>query len=98
MPMSDFFVEFEIANQGRYKLLVAAFEALREAKRTGDWRDDAHWLVFFDEEARSRFWWPTPQERQEHRRRWLATPVPQRFADPSLRHPWGFASMIDAFR
>ena len=60
--MSDFYVEFEIANQERYGLLVAAFDALREAKPSGEWRDDDYWLGFFDKVALDHFWWPTPEE------------------------------------
>jgi hypothetical protein len=96
--MSDFYVEFEIGDDARYRLLLAAFEALREAKRTGEWRDDAYWLGLFDKVALDHFWWPTPEQRQDHQRRWFSTPVPERFTDPSLKHPWDFGSMIDAFR
>jgi hypothetical protein len=96
--MSDFYVEFEIGDEGRYWLLLAAFEALREAKMTGEWRDDNYWLGFFDKVALDHFWWPTPDQRQEWQRRWLSTPVEARFTDPSLDRPWDFGAMIDAFR
>jgi hypothetical protein len=96
--VSDFFVEFEIASEGRYRQLVMVVEALRQAKQSDEWRDDGYWLAFFDQEARSHFWWPTPAEEQEWQRRWFSTPVPERFTDPSLEHPWAFDGMIDAFR
>jgi hypothetical protein len=59
--MGDFFVEFGIADDGRFGQLVAVVEALRHAKRTDEWRDDDYWLGYFDEEARARFWRPTPE-------------------------------------
>ena len=96
--MGDFFVEFGIADDARLGRLVAVVEALRQAKQTDEWRDDYHWLGYFDEEARARFWWPTPEELKDWERRWFSTPVPERFTDPSLETPWDFGSMIDAFR
>ena len=96
--MSDFFVEFEIASEDRFGQLVAVLDALSQAKQADDWRDDGYWLGFFDEDARSRFWWPPAEERDDWVRRWSSTPVPERFTDPSLETPWDFGSMIDAFR
>lgn len=96
--MSDFFVEFKIVTEERFRQLAAVFDALCRAKQSGEWHDDDYWLGFFDQEARLRFWWPTPEEREDWSRRWFSTPVPQRFTDPSLKTPWDFGSMIDAFR
>ncbi|MEH2273786.1 MAG: hypothetical protein V7K40_02935 [Nostoc sp.] len=53
---------------------------------------------FFDHKALSHFWWPSEEEETEHLRRWFATPVEQRWTDPSLETPWGFESMFDAFQ
>jgi hypothetical protein len=53
-------------------------------------------FVLFDDRALGHFWWPTMQEREEHWKRWKATPIPQRFADPTLETPWGFSSMVDS--
>ena len=97
--MGEFYVEFEIADEDRYRRLDAVVSALATAKRDDDFRDDAYWLLFFDDEARSRFWWPTEAEREEWSRRWQAAPVDVRLRDPSFRPPaWRFASMIAAFR
>lgn len=97
--MGDFHVEFEIASEESYRRLDAVLEALAAAKRSEDFRDDAYWLAFFNDEERSRFWWPTEDERQEWRRRWEAAPVDVRLSDPSFLPPaWDFGSMIDAFR
>jgi hypothetical protein len=98
LEMSSFYVEFEIGPEEGLSRLSSVFEALRAAKSSGDWRDDDYWLDFFDSEARTRFWWPSTAERDEWLKRWLSTPVPQRFHDPSLVTPWDFGSMIDAFR
>ncbi len=96
--MADFFVEFEITNYERFRNLVTVVDALRASKAADDWHDDEYWLSFFDDAARSHFWWPTPAELEDWKHRWFSTPVPQRFSDPSLQTPWDFASMIDAFR
>lgn len=96
--MAPLSVEFEVADDDRFTRLAAVFDALRTAKRDDDWRDDDNWLAFFDAQSRAAFWWPTPEEREDWTRRWFATPVPERFTDPSLVTPWDFGSMIDAFR
>jgi hypothetical protein len=96
--MSDYFVEFEISSEDGFCRLERAFNALRVAKQSGEWRDDAYWLEFFTPEDKSKFWWPTPAEREDWQRRWFATPVEKRFTDPTLKTPWVFGSMIDAFK
>jgi hypothetical protein len=90
-------VEFEITDAGRFSRLVTVFDALKRAKETGEWRDDEYWLRFFDESAKTTFWWPTQEELKYWERRWFSTPVPQRWTDPSLQTPWLFGSMIEAF-
>jgi hypothetical protein len=92
------FVEFEVANEESYVRLEGVVHALTEAKRSNDFHDDAYWLEFFDTEARSHFWWPSDEQRQDWSRRWGATPVERRLSDPSLVTPWEFGSMIDALR
>ena len=96
--MSDFFIEFEVANEDRFRMVATVFDALRVAKQTDEWKDDDFWLAFFDQDARSHFWWPTAAEMEDWNRRWFSTPVPERFTDPSLMTPWTFGSMIDAFQ
>ncbi|MFO0796789.1 MAG: hypothetical protein U0804_04875 [Gemmataceae bacterium] len=96
--MSDFVVEFAIADDDRFRRLAVVFDALRAAKQTDEWHDDEYWLGYFDREARAHFWWPTAAELDDWNRRWFSTPVPDRFTDPTLVTPWGFSSMIDAFR
>lgn len=97
MPPSEY-LEFTIPDEARFAKLVTAFEALRAAKRSGDFRDTAYWLNFFDETALAHFWWPTPEELEEHHRLWFATPVETRFSDPRFGKRWIFESMIDAFK
>jgi hypothetical protein len=96
--MPDFFVEFEVADEDRFRRVAIVFDALRSAKQSDEWGEDEDWLKYFDAEARSHFWWPTSTELENWNRRWFSTPVPQRFTDPSLVTPWDFSSMIDAFR
>ena len=96
--MSVFYVEFEVSSEENYRRLDAVVAALAIAKRAEDFRNDAHWLAYFDHAERSHFWWPTEAEREQWRRRWQAAPVPLRLSDPSFLPPaWDFGSMIDAF-
>lgn len=54
--MNEFYVEFEVASEDGYRHLDAVVLALATAKRDEDFRDDAYWLTFFDDQARSRLW------------------------------------------
>jgi hypothetical protein len=92
------FIEFELIDNKRFEMLAAIFEALRTAKQSGDFRDNAYWLSFFDNTALSHFWNPTKDELLEWERQWKATPFQDRLSDPNLKRLWEFGSMIDAFR
>lgn len=96
--MPESIITFRLSDTSRFEMLHRVFDALRGAK--GDQRinaDDESWKSFFDNEAMSHFWNPTPEERNDWLTRWQATPVEKRFADPTLIRPWHFESMIDAF-
>jgi len=97
-PDGYFCVQFELSSNERFELLGVAINALRDAKR-GEFidADDPYWKTFFDSDALSHFWWPTPEEFADWQRRWESTPPKKRLTDPSLIVPWDFASMIDAF-
>ncbi|AKU98480.1 hypothetical protein AKJ09_05144 [Labilithrix luteola] len=93
------FVEFTFDNEEAYARLGAVVGALAKAKADDDFRDDEFWTRFFDDDdALSRFWWPTEAERHDWLRRWQTTPADKRMDDPNLVTPWDFGSMIDAFR
>ncbi|MEP0768680.1 MULTISPECIES: hypothetical protein [unclassified Coleofasciculus] len=92
------FVKFQVNKRDRFDALCRVFYEIKKDKDANLWRDDKDWLTFFDDEALSHFWWPTEDERVEHYRRWFATPVEQRWTDPSLETPWDFESMIYAFK
>jgi len=98
MLMETSFIEFEIDDDQRFAMLAAVFDALRLAKHSGSFPSQAYWLTFFDASARSHFWWPTGEEKQDWERRWDATPVSERLTDPSLKTPWHFDSMLAAFQ
>lgn len=91
-------VNFELADSIRFGMLQRVFDALRDAK-TNDAidADDESWRSYFDDTALSHFWNPTPDELADWTRRWQATPVDKRFTDPTLKTPWDFPSMIEAF-
>ena len=96
--MNESFIEFEILETSRFELLCHVFEALSRAKKSGDFHDDDYWLGFFDNAAKSYFWWPTNDEISDWKLRWDATPVDERITEPGLQIPWLFGSMIDAIR
>ena len=91
-------VTFRLDDSTRFGMLQRVFDALRDAK-TDDAidADNESWRSYFDEEALSHFWDPTPEELADWTRRWQATPVETRFTDPTLKTPWDFGSMIQAF-
>jgi hypothetical protein len=94
--MNASFLEFEISDSARLEILMKVFAALQQAKKSGVFQGEAYWLDFFDETARSYFWWPTEMEIHDWKRRWDATPVSRRSTNESLKTPWLFGSMIDA--
>jgi hypothetical protein len=96
--LRNFYVEFDIASEEQLQRLADMVAALIAAKTTDDWRDDAYWLAFFDNDAKAHFWWPTDAELKDWERRWFSTPYEKRWSDPSLRTKWLFGSLIDAFR
>ncbi|WP_413256424.1 hypothetical protein [Floridanema fluviatile] len=85
-------------NRQIFDSLCRIFQEIKRDKDTNKWRNEEDWLAFFDEQALSTFWWPTEEEQAEWLRNWEATPVPQRWTEPSLETPWDFESMIDAFK
>lgn len=92
------FVEFAVDDTRRFEALCAVFAAIKHDKEAGQFRDEADWLAFFDDEALSQFWWPTAAERAAYTERWQAASVEQRWSDPSLSPPsWDFASLFMAF-
>ena len=94
--MSEF-VEFSVLDPDRFQALQQAFSAFKEDKGVGEVGGVDRYLPYFDAPSRSYFWWPTPEEVEEHRKRWFATPLETRWSDPSLKHGWTFDSMVEAF-
>ncbi len=91
-------VSFVLANLRRFGMLQRVFDALCEAKKDDAIdADDESWRSFFDDDALTYFWNPTPEELADWIQRWEATPVERRFTDVTLKTPWDFSSMIDAF-
>ena len=78
-------VNFELADSTCFEMLQRVFDALRDAKNDGAIdSDDEYWRSYFDDDALSRFWNPTPDELADWTQRWQATPVEKRFTDPTL--------------
>ena len=96
--MANSVIEFEVLDNNRFAMLVRVFNALRTAKQSLAFPHEEYWRGFLDQDALSRFWWPTEQELREWEQRWNSTPVSRRFNDPALRRPWHFGSMLDALK
>lgn len=92
------FIEFKVDDKNRFKDLCRVFEEIKKDKDADSFRNEQQWLAFFDDDARSHFWQPTQEEYNDWLLRWYATPVEQRWTDPSLKTPWDFNSMFDAFQ
>jgi hypothetical protein len=96
MTASPCFVQFAILNSDALSRLSSAATALSLAKAAESDRDEEHWKTLFSERDLATFWWPTPEEAEEHSKFWFSTPLPQRHAADMPSPPWHFMSMIDA--
>jgi hypothetical protein len=95
--MSAFFIRFRISSDEQFRQLETVFAALQAAKQGNSFQAENDWLSFFDTKARSYFWFPNEEEAKDWEQRWLSTSIKQRFTAPSLKTPWDFYSMIEAF-
>lgn len=93
---SPCFVQFEILNSDALNRLSNATRALSHAKVEESDRGEEDWKKLFAESDLAAFWWPTPEEAEEHSKFWFSTPLPQRHAADMPSPPWHFMSMIDA--
>ncbi len=96
--MTACYVSFRIASKQQFDRLVRVVSELRRDKESGHFRTNDLWREYFSDEEVKSFWTPSDEERADWQRRWLATPVPARFSDPSLETPWDFGSMLEAIR
>lgn len=56
-------VNFTLADPSRFGMLQRVFDALRDAKnQSAIDADDESWRMYFDDDALSHFWNPTPEE------------------------------------
>lgn len=95
--MSEY-LEFAVADLGRFELLQRIFERLKHDKAANQIGDDAQYLEYFDQVARDYFGGYTEEENQAWLKRWQATPYKKRWQAPSLQRRWHFGSMIDLIR
>ncbi len=66
--MEAFGVRFGVNERGRLNALRSVFHEIKRDKDNGRFRDPGEWVLLVLDEVKSRFVWPTPEER-EH---WLA--------------------------
>lgn len=96
--MQHCYVSFRISSQQQLERLSRVVSELRHDKESGEFRSDEDWKAYFTADELKSFWTPTDAERADWQKRWQATPVPDRFTDPSLETPWDFGSMLDSIR
>jgi hypothetical protein len=91
----NFTIDFLVHDSERFDALVRAFEALKHDKEIEQQRDEEDWLLYFDDEALTHFWWPTAEERRAYWLRYQTAPRAEVFQDEP-QPPWDLLSMIDA--
>jgi hypothetical protein len=98
MEETPFYIEFIVNDPARFESLQKIFNELKKSKDQISFKEDDYYLKFFDDKAKSYFGWYSEEENLEWSNRWFATPLEQRWNDPSLQRKWDFGSMIDAFK
>lgn len=75
--------------------LLRLFAALKEDKQSGK-IDPAPIESILQDRHRTKFWWPSPDEKRAFLKLWQATPPAQRSAHLELQTPWDFMSWLEA--
>lgn len=90
-------IHFRISNSNALAALEAFIARVAEGKKTNSFPPDDELIGFFDEEALSYFFEPSPAELKEWETEWFSTPLEQRHGNPALEPRWSFGSMVEAF-
>lgn len=90
------FIDFNIQNDSAFDRLFKVVEEFKKQKQGAVILDEGHWLPYFEESDRAKFWWPTDDESKAWKDFWFATPLPERYNETMPLPPWDFGSMIKA--
>jgi len=89
------YIQFEVDSADRFAQFLALFDHLRaDQNGEGLQSDSSVYLARLDDAARAHYWFPTEADRKQWDEQWKATPVDQRWNDPSLKRPREFDSVI----
>lgn len=96
--MCNLYLEFEVKDKSKFKMLQKIFTELKKDKEHQELDcENDKWLDFYDEEDLvNNFWWPTEKELKEHWELFYSIEESKRCTDKRLKVPWDFESMLDA--
>jgi hypothetical protein len=77
--------------------LVEVFNYIAESKRGGH-IDEDKLAGLLKERYKTKFWWPTEEEKTKWFKKWKSTPAALRDDDPYFKTPWDFGSWVDALQ
>ena len=93
-----FWRSFHVDDQARFGKLQTLWAEVKQDKDAENFRDDVAWLRFIPDEAKSRFYWPSAEERRD----WLAirdtTPIAISSPPKQLGTVWNFFSVIESLK
>jgi hypothetical protein len=96
--MEYFGVHFRIDREDMFPSLVAVFDALKTAKIADEFPDIQEWLPLLHSEARTHFYWPSPDEQAELAVARATRPVIITEPSEAIGQEWDFSSLLDAVR
>jgi hypothetical protein len=96
-PMDAFGVQFRINDDRRFGELCSLYAEVKRDKDAGTFRDPREWVALVPDAIKSRFGWPTADERA----RWLSvrdsTPIAISNPDQQFGARWDFYRVFESF-
>ena len=90
-------IKFKGIAKNEIENMETVFDFIAERKRCNA-LNNVELAKLLGTKHKSKFWWPSEEERDDWMRRWQETSVETRHTDPSLKVPWDFDSWIEAFQ
>jgi hypothetical protein len=94
--MNEFGVRFAVHDSKRFAMLQSLYTEVKRDKDAGHFRDPEEWVRMIPDEIKSRFSWPTPEQRQHWLR--IRDSVVIAVSEPSdqLAAVWNFYRVFEA--
>ncbi len=89
---------FRIDREDMFPFLVAMFDALKEAKRTGDFPEVSEWLPLIHPNVRAHFYWPPAEELSVVAEIRATRPIIIMEPSDAIGDEWDFGSILDAVK